>query len=305
MKNIAAIDIGTNSVLYSLFKVESRSTINEIHFERHSPRIGRKLKNAKKPRIGEDNYRQLLTILRKNIRHAYAHATENILIAATNPLRLAENGKEIRDRLTRDLGWPVVILSTAEEARLSVLGAVGPLRKNQTALIIDLGGGSTELVVYRGGSRLAFVSLPEGAVSLTEKFESTGRVTGADIPVFEGKLTKYAKRLTKIEPYLDSSVTLVGGTSSALAFLKDDDFHRCNRDVVLTVHDLDLFVGLLAKLNLPGRRQLLEPDKKRGEIIFAGVLWLGWLFKTLGLKKAKASPRGLRQGLALDWLDRR
>lgn len=305
MKNIAAIDIGTNSVLYSLFEVDSRSIINEIHFERHSPRIGRKLKGAQKPHISNDSYRRLLTVLRKNIRHAGAHKTENILIAATNPLRLAENGKEIRDRLTRDLGWPVVILSTAEEARLSVLGAVGRLRRNQTALIIDLGGGSTELVVYRGGSRLAFVSLPEGAVSLTEKFESTGRVADADIPALEAKLTRYAKKLTKIEPYLNSSVTLVGGTSSALAFLKDDDFHRSKREVVLTAAELDLFMRLLAKLDLPGRRQLLEPDKKRGEIIFAGVLWLGWLFKTLGLKKAKASPRGLRQGLVLDWLDRK
>ena len=302
MNNIASIDIGTNSVLYSLFEVKGRSKIKEIYFERHSPRIGRKLKGAKKPRIGEDNYRQLLSILRKNIRHARAHQAEKILIAATNPLRLAENGKDIKNRLTHDLDCPVVILSAADEARLSVLGAVGPLRKNQTSLIIDLGGGSTELVVYRGKDRLAFVSLPDGAVSLTEKFDSSGPVARTEIPSLEQKVKPYSRRLTIIKPFLKTGVTLVGGTSSALAFLKDNEFHRLERGVVLTADDLTLFVNLLAELDLPCRRKLLKLDKKRSEIIFAGALWLGCLFKILGLKKARACPRGLRHGLALDWL---
>jgi len=305
MRKVAAIDIGTNSVLYSLFAVIGRSELKEIHFERHSPRIGSLLKGSKKPRINDNNYRQLRTILKGHIRHAQSQDTEDILLAATNPLRLAENGKEIQHRLETDLGYPTSILSPDEEARLSVVGAVGRLRRNQTALIIDLGGGSTELVVYRVDKRLAFVSLPEGAVSLTERFKTSDKIDPNDIPIIRRELSRFGKRLTKIRPYLKSAVTLVGGTSSALAFLKDGSFLERGKEVDLSADNLDFFVRLLAGLDLPCRRQLLSLDEKRAEIIFAGVLWLSCLFNILDLKKAAATPRGLRHGLAVDWLSRR
>lgn len=304
MRKIAAIDIGTNSVLYSLFEVRGRTRLDEIQFERHSPRIGGGLAGRGKPRITEDSYNGLRKICRRIILMARAGGAEEILIAATNPLRLAHNGRQIRKRLEEDLGCAVRILSADEEAHLSFLGAVGRLRPNGRAMIIDLGGGSTEFVVYRGDKRRAFVSIPEGAVSLTEQFASSLKVNPDDFPKFRAYLARYDSMLSEVIPHINSRVVLVGGTSSALGYLKSRDFHGQGAGIYISREEIEIYACLLADLSLGCRRELLAIDKKRAEIIFAGAFWLGYVLKRLGIRRAKATPRGLRHGMALEFLER-
>jgi len=304
MKKIAAIDIGTNSVLYSLFEIKGGKIGEESYFQRHSPRIGSKLAGQKRPIISEESYAALKKILTQNTGHALRHGADKILIAATNPLRLAQNGRKIRQRLESELESEIVILTPEREAYLSFLGAVGALRKDQTAMVIDMGGGSTELVVYQGDERKAFLSLPEGAVSLTERFKSTGKVDSGKFPIFEKYLSRYDKKLDLVRPYVHFPIKLVGGTSTALAYLKDHNILQKPKGVVLTNGEIEHFAGLLASMNLGRRRQLLGIDKKRAEIIFAGAFWYSYLFKILSLKKAVATPRGLRHGMAADFVRR-
>jgi exopolyphosphatase/guanosine-5'-triphosphate,3'-diphosphate pyrophosphatase len=303
MKKIASIDIGTNSVLYSLFEARRRNIGVELYFERHSPRIGRQLAGKSRPLITETSYSHLKKILVRNIRHARRNEAEAILLAATNPLRRARNGREIRQRLEKELGERVVILSPDREAFLSFLAAAGRPKKGQKVIVIDLGGGSTELVIYREETRLAFISIPEGAVSLTERFETEGRININDFEKFEKYLSRYDKKALSISPHLGSTVRLVGGTTTALGWLKDSHILEKSRGgVALTPADLDKFVGLLASSNLAERRRLLEIDKKRAEIIFAGAFWCRHLFKLLGINRAAAIPRGLRHGMVMDFL---
>jgi exopolyphosphatase/guanosine-5'-triphosphate,3'-diphosphate pyrophosphatase len=299
---IAAIDIGTNTVLYSLFSVRGKAGLKEIYFERQTPRIGTGLAGGRRPRISEDSYQHLRRILRKNIAHARTNDARRILIAATNPLRKAANGRAVQKRLHEDLRCPVEIVSPAREAYLSHLGAAGGLDTDLPALVIDLGGGSTEFIVYRGARRRLFCSLPEGAVSLTERFGSDRKVDPADFPAYEKYLARYDRKLASIKTYAAKGVILVGGTSSALALLTDERFTRLAKGLSLTRADIDRFTRLWGEASLAERRRLLGADLKRAEVIFAGTFWLGYLYKKLGLKKAQAIPRGLRHGLALDWL---
>ena len=302
MKKIAAIDIGTNTVLYSLFAVAGRSRLREIHFERHAPRIGSRLAGAKRPRLTEETYRELYRILSRHVRHAKRNGAAEILLAATNPLRKAQNGREIARRLAAELGYPVTILTPSQEAFLSFLGATGGIHHKQITVVIDLGGGSTEVAAYRGGKQLAFVSLPEGAVSLTERLGTSRRVCPDDFQHFDAILARYDKTAAGVIPYLSENVLLVGGTSSALAYIKDIRFIHRPRGVMLTDHDLERFTCLLADSSLTERRRLLALDPKRAEIIFAGAFWLRHLFKVLNIKRAYATARGLRHGLALAFL---
>jgi len=304
MKKIAAIDIGTNSVLYSLFEFKGRRISSELYFERHSPRIGSKLAGQRRPRISEDSYLALNKILARNVRHATRNGADEILIAATNPLRKAANGPAIKKRLESDLKCEVIILTPEQEAYLSFLGAVGYLRKDRAAMVIDMGGGSTEFVVYRGDHRKVFHSVPEGAVSLTERFDSTGPVDPSRFERFEKYLSRYINRLDDIRRYLHLPIKLVGGTSTALAYLKDEHVLQRPRGVSLTGAEIDRFVGLLAPLNIGRRRQLLGIDKNRATIIFAGAFWYKYLFKILSVNKAVATPRGLRHGLATDFVSK-
>jgi exopolyphosphatase/guanosine-5'-triphosphate,3'-diphosphate pyrophosphatase len=300
MKTIAAIDIGTNSALYSLFSIKGRRLI-ESHFERHSPRIGGRLKGAKRPDISKASYKSLFNILGNIIRHAHRNKAEEVLIVATNPFRLAGNGREIKTRLEKDTRCGVSILTPEREAYLSFIGAIGKLKANQSAAIIDLGGGSTEFVGYRGEKRQIFLSLPEGAVSLTEIFRSDRVVRTEQFSKFSDYLSKYNRRIQKFKPYVEKGITLVGGTSSALAHIKDSDFLNNRKDISLTVSEIELFINLLAPLNVDCRRRLLQADIKRSEIIFGGAFWLNHLFKILDLRKVRVTSRGLRHGVVIDY----
>ncbi len=304
MLKIASIDIGANSVLYSLFEVRGRDKIREVHFERHSPRIGGRQAGRRRLMITKDAYADLKKILVRHISHALRNGTEDIVIAATSPLRLAGNGRQIRQQLQRELGYHVSVLSPEREAYLSFLGGVGRLPKSRSATMIDMGGGSTEFLVYRGGTRQAFLSLPEGAVSLTEKFDSQSKVAEDDFAAFERGLAKYDKRIDLLLRRLHGPVYLVGGTSTALAYLKDESVLMKRKGVILTRRDIEDFVERLGSTSLTGRRRLLKIDKKRAEIIFAGAFWYRYLFKVLDIKKARATPWGLRHGMALDFLER-
>ncbi|MDD4050721.1 MAG: hypothetical protein PHR28_02325 [candidate division Zixibacteria bacterium] len=301
---IAAIDIGTNTVLYSLFSAGGKTGLKELHFERHTPRIGTRLAGGKRSRISEESYLRLRRILKKNIAHARKNGAQYILIAATNPFRLATNGRAVRKRLQSDVQCPIEIVSPAREAYLSHLGAAGRLDSDLPALVIDLGGGSTEFIVYRGERRLLFHSLPEGAVSLTERFDSGKRIDFASFPIYEKYLARYDRKLKGIKPYASAGVVLVGGTSSALALLKDGRFVNLPKGLSLTRDNIDRFTMLWADASLTERRRLLDTDRQRAEVIFAGTFWLKYLYKMLGLKKATATPRGLRHGLVLDFLKR-
>lgn len=302
MRKIAAIDIGTNSVLYSVFEVVRKQHLREVCFRRESPRVGSKLQIGGKANISNQSFDSLLKVLQGYLRHASGNNVQRVLIAATNPLRKADNGREVRDRLRDSLGLKVVILSPSEEARLSFLGAVGRLPKKKTAVAIDMGGGSTELVAYCGDKRKAFVSIPEGAVSLTDRFKTARFADVSRFTDYSAYLSQYNKQIATITPYLNSPVFLVGGTTSALAYIKAGERFFTGRGLAISLLEVEKFPFGLALMNLADRRSLLPDDKKRGEIIFAGAFWLWHLFKIAGLKKGIATPRGLRHGLALEYL---
>ncbi len=305
MPLFATIDIGTNSVLYSLVEARKRGRLNEIYFERHSPRIGKNLASKKSAVIDDDSFSALLKIMRRLVRHAKKHKANHVLIAGTNPFRKARNGKAIAEKLGNEIGQVVRILSPDDEARISFMGAVGTLRPDQSAGVIDLGGGSTEFVVYQGTRRKLSVSLPEGAVSLTERFKTESTVDTSRFGQFDKYLAAYKNGLQRIGTILPTKTLLVGGTSSALALIKFPDFIELNTPRPLTVSDINLSMRCLAPMTAAVRRKLLQADKKRAEIIFAGAYWLATVYKYTGLIKAEATPHGLRHGLVREFMDAR
>jgi exopolyphosphatase/guanosine-5'-triphosphate,3'-diphosphate pyrophosphatase len=303
MRKLAAIDIGTNTVLYSLFVEKPEGRVQEIEFQRYSPQIGKKLAGSKKPTITPESHKHLRNILRALVRDTEKKGAETVLIGGTNPFRKAENGRETTKRLEDEIGYRINILSGNREAYLSFLGAVGRLPRSKMATVMDLGGGSTELVTYRGNKREAFTSLPEGAVSLTEEFAAVGKVPENRFDRFGDYLKRYDSRIRRFAGCRDHGLTLVGGTSSALAMMKNPGILQSMRDISLTRNDLEDMVHSLAGKTLAEKRELLTFDKKRARVIFAGAFWLWYLFKVLNLERATATQRGLRHGLALEYLE--
>ena len=143
---IASIDIGTNTVLLLIAEVDETSfEITPLLNEYKMPRIGRGLKLNEN--IAEDRIDKLFTVLSEYKSIISNYNVDIVLVTATNALRIAANSAEIVERIKKQLSWNVNIISGKTEAEFAFLGAVPVSARNKSVLVIDIGGGSTELIL--------------------------------------------------------------------------------------------------------------------------------------------------------------
>ncbi|MCH7774583.1 MAG: Ppx/GppA family phosphatase, partial [Bacteroidetes bacterium] len=145
---IASIDIGTNTVLLLIAEVDETSfEITPLLNEYRMPRIGRGLKLTEN--ITADRIKKLFTVLSEYQSIISKYNVDDVLVTATNALRIAANSVEIVERIKKQLLWNVNIVSCKLEAEYAFLGVVPFPIKNKNNLVIDIGGGSTELILGR------------------------------------------------------------------------------------------------------------------------------------------------------------
>jgi exopolyphosphatase / guanosine-5'-triphosphate,3'-diphosphate pyrophosphatase len=165
--NIASIDIGTNTILLLIAKVTD-SKIIPLHNEYRIPRIGKGIK-ANHP-ITQEKIDLFIKILIEYKKIIDSYNCELVIANATNAMRLASNSKEIIEMVFNETGFLINIISGEEEAKLSFLGAASINDSNDIFLVIDIGGGSTEIIYGQNKKIIFSKSFQIGAVSLTEKY---------------------------------------------------------------------------------------------------------------------------------------
>ena len=176
--NIASIDIGSNTVLLLIAKVDLNTKKITPIFEKYEiPRISQGLTQGE--RIGLTQITKLLIVLKRYKSLINKYNCVKTIITATNALRIASNTDEIIDKIQSDLGLNVRVVSGEEEAKLSFLGVVSSFNSIPNKLVIDIGGGSTEIILGRNNEIIYKKSFPIGAVGLTEKCISN-KIPAAD-----------------------------------------------------------------------------------------------------------------------------
>jgi exopolyphosphatase/guanosine-5'-triphosphate,3'-diphosphate pyrophosphatase len=265
---VAAVDLGTNATRLLVADVED-GRVEEIVRRTRITRLGegvdarRRLLPAPIARV-----RNVLTEYRREIE---ALGAERTLAVATSAVRDAENGEAFLGEVEWSYGFATRLLTGDEEAALTLRG-VGPLDPH--TLVVDVGGGSTELIT--NGFRR---SLDVGSVRLTERF-------GEDVDTA-------AAFVRGLLPELDVAHALgVDGTTAEVAALAG------SREVAAA--DVDSIFARLAGV-APGERGallVLQPD--RGEVIVSGVLILREVLRHYGIGSLEASTRDLLDGAALE-----
>jgi exopolyphosphatase/guanosine-5'-triphosphate,3'-diphosphate pyrophosphatase len=279
VSRVAAIDLGTNTVRLLVADVEGER-VDEVHRETRIIRLGE----------GVDEHRRLLpapvarahAALADYRRLAEVHRAERALLVATSAVRDAENGTAFLGDVERDYGFATRLLSGEEEAELTYRGVGRP-----GALVVDLGGGSTELV----GPGI-HVSIDLGSVRLTERFLHTDPPTAAELDA-----AAHAIEL----PALERRETIgVAGTFTTLAALELGGYdrtrthgYRLTRDAVERWTER-LAAAPLAERAFPG----LEPA--RAPVIVGGALIVRELMRHAGLDEIEISERDLLDGAALE-----
>ncbi len=303
MATFAAIDIGSNSALLLIAEVGPDGQLSPLVEKRTTLRLSSNL--GKSLTLPAETVTQLESILVDYGKLIFKQQVDNsrVAVGATQVFRAATNGEEIAARLSERLGWQVRILSPTEEGRLSYLAAASGLGQiTDSRVVIDVGGGSTEIIVGQAEEINWSTSIPLGAVGISAKHGLQQRSTREMVECADNDI-EAALRGNLPELPEHTGCLLVGGTASSLAALalgqREFDPNAIH-GVQLKTSWVEAQTSELAGQDLAERRVRLCFDPERAEIIVGGCLILKKVLELLRVGSVLVSNRGLRWGLLLE-----
>ena len=298
MPTFAAVDIGSNSVRLKIARV-IRGRLEELHEDREVTRLGESVFAT--GTLDPQAMAHTLRVLRRFHRAVQTYGADRVRVVATSALRDARNSRAFRDWVVTATGWKVDVISGLEEGRLIHLGVVSEARiARKRALLVDLGGGSCELTLSVSGHIQDMISLPIGAVRLTQTFLHHDPPWRSELEQMRGVIQREVSRIQKRVIALKSQVTIAtSGTPAALSSLYSAKLGSYDESKPHTVPQ-SAVASLLEKLsrrNLSQRRALPGIGPRRAEIIIAGAMVFAELMHLCKLRNFRYLPLGLRDGL--------
>ncbi len=299
---IASIDIGSNTVLMLLanvningFKIE---TIKNFY---RAPRISKGL--LENGTISQENITELLNVFEEYQKIIKDYKCDKILLVATNAFRVAKNSYEIKELIKRKFNWDINIIDGDEEARLSFIGATYDYNVKEK-IVIDIGGGSTEIIYGSNSDIIIKKSFPAGIVSLSEKFIKS------KIPSLK-EIDDLIKELDYIFAELDSIpknvfTIAVAGTPTTLSCINQNIKVYDEKSVdnsKISYSEIENIISELSTLSPEQvRNRYGQIVEGREDILLTGTIILKRLMNKLELKEITVSNKGLRYGVIIDYL---
>lgn len=300
---IAAIDIGTNTVLLLVADVSEKGEIETLAYEQRLPRLGRGVDEQNK--ISRDAMQAVAKVLMEYKAIYTSFNVEKVIPCGTSALRDADNRNQFIAHIKATTGLHVDVLSGEEEALLTYRGALsGVPELDKKATVIDIGGGSTEVIVGNSRSIHARLSLDIGSVRLTERYL---KQSPPDTDEVEHTIRAVQLEFDQLSDFEFGGTTLVGvagtvTTAAALAQgLTSFDLskiagYRLSKDSVSWVY------RILRMKKAKQIRELSDVTEGRADVLFGGVLVLREFMQRFKFDQIITSERGVRYGLVVkEW----
>ena len=323
MPTFAAIDIGSNSCRLKIARVQAHQ-LKTVAEDREVTRLGGSVFDT--GLISPEAMAATLRTLKRFQRTVQTHGVDRIRVVATSAMRDARNSAAFQAWVKAETGWIMEIISGLEEGRLIHLGVTGAEPgAGGRVLLLDLGGGSCELTLSEHKHIKETVSLPLGAVRLTEQFLSTDPPPADGLARMGQLIARELRRAhRRLQPGRAPLVIATSGTAAALsaAYLasakngkgsgkkagksRSGRDHAAHRSAILagmvTTRAVRKLAGKLAKMSLPQREAVPGIGPRRAEIIVAGAQVYAEVLETFGLPGFRYSPLGLRDGILAQML---
>ncbi|MGA8111380.1 MAG: Ppx/GppA phosphatase family protein [Acidobacteriaceae bacterium] len=305
MQTFAAIDIGSNSCRLKIGRVVQHR-LRTVHEDREVTRLGASVFES--GIVSPEAMAATLRTLKRFYKAVQTHGADRVRAVATSAMRDARNSRAFLAWVRDETGWDVEIISGLEEARLIHRGVVeNEAGAGGRCVLIDVGGGSCEITLSEHKRIRETISLPLGAVRLTQDFlrsEVPGKDEIARMRQFIGRELRRANRR------IDSAgVRLTIATSGTAAALSDaakaigKKRGKGPGSVDLTpAATVRKLTAKLAKMNNGQRSQVPGIGPRRSEIIVAGAHVFSEVLEGLGLRGFRYSPMGLRDGILAQML---
>ena len=307
--SVAAVDVGSNSVRLLVLDDAGERVLRRITTTRLAEGVDRT------GHLADAAIERTVTALAefRDVWVAAGVPTDrtHVRIAATSAVRDAGDRDRFLAAVLASVGIPVDVISGEEEARLGFTGASGAVPSIDPCLVVDVGGGSTELVIGRDGEVLASVSTQLGCVRLTERdlhsdppvdserdaaVATAEQVLTAGLDVLSEGLAAHGLTLADVR-----TVVAVAGTATTLAALHLglDDYEESRiHGTVLGRDVLDALTDRLARMTVAERAALGPVQPGRGEVLHGGAIVLATALRLLGRPELVVSEADSLDALA-------
>ena len=298
---IAVVDLGTNSTRLLVADVDG-GHVTELDRRTNVTRLGEGVDAS--GRLADAAMERVFATLAGYREAIDEHGAERTVAVATSAVRDSSNGDDFRRAMRERYGIDARTISGDEEARLTFLGATSARAPGARTLVIDIGGGSTELVVGAAGSEPDFhVSTQAGSVRQTERHLPSDPVPEHEVAAARDEVRRIIAAGVPAEDRAGVEAGIaVAGTATSLAAidqrLEPYDSERVN-GYMLTLEATERMLGELAALPLEERREVpgLHPD--RAPTIVAGAAILAEAIAAFGLDAVETSEADILHGAAL------
>lgn len=308
-KPLAAIDIGTNTFRLLIAEVKPGAkdnySIKELHSERIITRLGEGI--SKNGLIKKEAIDRSIAGLKKFIDIISRYHVNKTSAVATSALREAKNRDDFLKRVKETTGLEIETISGKEEARKTFSGVLAGITLPDTALIIDIGGGSTELILVQKRKPLLIHSLNLGVVHLADKYMKNDPPLKRDLVEMGSYISKKIKSIAK--PYLELKTVLIGtgGSVTTLSAIIQH-LRRYERTKIhnsrITLEKIKSIFSVLSTIPAKERVKYHPFEPQRLDIIVPGTLILLKLMEAFGFKEVIVSDYGLREGILIELYNR-
>ena len=319
MPTFAAIDVGSNSCRMKIAKVVAHR-LKTLAEDREVTRLGTSVFDT--GLVSPEAMATTLRALKRFQRAVQSHGVDRIRIVATSAMRDARNAAAFQAWVKAETGWNLEVISGLEEGRLIHLGVTGgDGGAGGRALLLDLGGGSCEITFSEHRRIKETVSLPLGAVRLTEQFLSADPASPDSLARMRRLIARELRRAhRRIHPERVLLTIATSGTAAALSeacangaagtgsrsSLRRASAGVASRSAMLAgmtpTRAVRKLANKLAGMTLPEREAVPGIGPRRAEIIVAGSQVFAELLESFGLAGFRYSPLGLRDGILAQML---
>ena len=303
MPRYAAVDIGSNSIRVLAADVDPAGSVRPLFAERKVVRLGANV--FRRGQMGSEEISAACQVLSQFAEQCRLLEVSTMRVVATAAVRDASNQQEFLEPAERVLGVPVEVISGLEEARLIHQGVQSYWpHPRQRIFIVDIGGGSTELILGENGHFVEAFSKPLGALRLTELFIKSDPPEPRELARMERYIEeRIATPMRHFGPARASRLVATSATAAATV-CSVNNIPRSRRDRADRLHatlpQLRTLYDKLSRSDLQGRSKIPGIGPRRAEIIVPGLAVLNLVTTALNLPRLYYSTAGVRDGVLAD-----
>jgi exopolyphosphatase/guanosine-5'-triphosphate,3'-diphosphate pyrophosphatase len=299
-RTLGVIDIGSNSGRVLVARVRGAAHLDVLGDARSPLRLVRDV--ARAGSLSSETIERTLGIVRGFVAVAASSGAESTVAVATAAVREANNGEELIQRTRHELGIPVDIANGEEEARYGFLGAVHAIPM-QDGIVLDVGGGSLQLIHFRGRRLQRSWSLPLGALRLSDRFLKSDPPTRGEMRALRDHVFTTLEK-AGIRP-LQPGERMIG-TGGSIRNLGKIDRRMLSEYPITRLHGyvvdrrrVDGIVSLLSGSSASSRVEIPGLNADRADSIVGGALVVQGVMDRLRAQELTVAGYGMREGIAL------